>query len=940
MGLHLKIKISFCILISSFIFISQNSVFGSEIDIPFTKEEINWINQLSELTVSNELDWPPYNFIENGKPAGFSIDYMNLIAKYADLKIRYVQGEWDFHLKNIKNKKLDIIMNITFTEERAKYISFTESYIPKNNAIFVLNERDDIKTVQDFKGKSLATVEGFYIAEVLKKNYPEIMVKEYNSITEAIKAVVLKDADGFIEEHAVAKYVLAKEFITGMKEVAFEDVFKKGLQKGLCFGVQKGNKILVDIINKTMKYMPPHEVAKLRNDWMINDEEIVLSLTNKEAAWLRKHADIKLGIDPMWAPFEYFDAGNAYKGIASDYVKILNERLKINMYPVQVKTWQETIEKAKLKELDVLPCATETPSRSRYLLFSKPYIQYPMVILTRSSEFYVLNIESVKGAIGLVEGYFHEDLIRKDYPHKQIKSFKTIDDAIFALKKGDVDVYIGNLVSISYALRKLNIKDLKVSGHTEYKAQLCFAIRNDWPELVTIINKELDRISPEEKVQIHSPWLTASIEHHLDWSLAWKYAVIPILIAFIIMSIILYWNRKLTLEVKRRKVAEEKAEKANKAKSIFLANMSHEIRTPMNAIIGFTDVLSDLITDKNYQYYINAIKASANSLLSLINDILDISKVEAGKMELEYTSMSIESLFEEMKTIFQTKLDEKGVAFVISIDTNMPKVLLVDKVRLRQILLNLVSNASKFTELGSIEISAGCKNIENKKLCDIVISVKDTGVGIKDDQLDKIFGAFNQARGQKSSKYGGTGLGLAISKRLANLMNGNITVESKFGEGTTFTLELFGVKITDDKVIEKSKKELIKIGSIEFKGSTILIVDDMPVNRKLLNLFLENENLRLIEAEDGVKALEAVKQHKPDLILMDMQMPEMNGYECSDILKNSSSTKDIPIIAITASVMKEDKEMAFDFCDDVLAKPVNRKELYAKLANFLPHTKN
>lgn len=907
--------------------------------IELSDEERQWINNHPPIEVSNEYDWAPFNFVENDKPLGFSIDVMNLISRKTGLEVVFKQGDWKTHINSIKGKKLDVILNVTYTKDRAEYIDFSQPYITNNAAIFVKNDRNDIASIDDFMGKTLAVIDEFYITEVLNKRYPAIKLKVYPSVLEGMKAVVVGDADGIFAEHAAVNYVIVNEYIVGLKEVIVNEELDPKLDNTMRMGVPKGNTILLGILNKSLNAISDREWSNIRSTWGQKEGDIKPLFSNAEKMWLKEHKTMRLGVDPQWPPFEFVDYGNVYKGIASDYIHILNKRLHINMQPLSIPTWNSVVEMAKNKEVDVLPAVVRTPEREKYLNFTEPYISYPMVIVTHTDQYHIVDIESIKGKIGIVKGYYSEEILHRDFPEKEVVLFTNIDEALIALKKGKYDAYIGNLASVTYAMRKGRLKKLKIVGHTPYLFDLSIGIRKDWPELVTIFNKTLAKMTPEEKVQIHSPWINTKVEHNVDYRLTWRILIIIVfVVAFTVIPILISWNRRLSLEVLRRKEAEVKAESANKAKSLFLANMSHEIRTPMNSIVGFTDILSDLIKDPNYSYYIDAIRTSAGSLLSLINDILDLSKVEAGKLELEKSPAALETLFKEMKTIFGTKAQEKGVRFSVSITEEVPQALYLDITRLRQILLNLTSNALKFTDKGMVSIAARSVNLSEIDSVELIITVEDTGIGIKKDQFENIFGAFNQARGQKYTKYGGTGLGLAISQRLATLMNGEIQVSSEYGKGTLFTLTIKNIKVAAPNLLIDKEKVLIEPGSVSFQGSKILIVDDMSLNRKLLHLFLENENLVLFEAEDGIEAIDQVIKMKPDLILMDMQMPKMNGYECSKVLKNSDDTASIPIIAITASVMKEDERMARQNCEDSLPKPVNRSELYTKLVKYLPHT--
>ena len=382
--------------------------------------------------------------------------------------------------------------------------------------------------------------------------------------------------------------------------------------------------------------------------------------------------------------------------------------------------------------------------------------------------------------------------------------------------------------------------------------------------------------------------------------------------------------------------AKERAEVANRAKSEFLANMSHEIRTPMNAIFGFTELLEKQIHDKQQKQYLEAIITSGRTLLSLINDILDLSKIEAGKMELDYQAVNPASICEEIKSIFSMKTQEKGLEFQMELSSSMPEGIVIDEVRLRQILLNIVGNSVKFTEKGYIKLTVNFSSNKNENnLSKLIFCIEDTGIGIAEDQKDLIFEAFRQQEGQSPNKYGGTGLGLAITKRLIEMMNGEISVVSKPGKGSVFKVIFKNITITTAPLKEK-KKGLFDIDSVFFEKADVLIVDDIHNNRALLRGFLSTYDFNILEAENGKQAVELAWIHSPDIILTDMKMPVMDGYEATRIIKSNEELRKIPIIAITASAMKENAKIVKDAgCDGLITKPFTKYEVIQELMRFL-----
>lgn len=384
-------------------------------------------------------------------------------------------------------------------------------------------------------------------------------------------------------------------------------------------------------------------------------------------------------------------------------------------------------------------------------------------------------------------------------------------------------------------------------------------------------------------------------------------------------------------------VAKEKAESATqiaedavKAKQQFLSNMSHEIRTPMNAIIGFTKVVLKTELTAKQREYLMAIKMSGDALIVLINDILDLAKVDAGKMTFEQTPFKLAASISAMLHLFETKIQEKNLELIKKYDSRIPEVLVGDSVRLHQIILNLVSNAVKFTNTGNITVDVQmiCEDEENVT---IQFSVSDTGVGIPENKLDYIFENFQQASSNTSRLYGGTGLGLAIVKQLIESQHGTIHVESELGKGSNFSFELKFKKTKEAAEIETGTLEL----DAEMKNIKVLVVEDIALNQLLMKTLLDDFGFERDIAANGKIAIEKMQKKSYDIILMDLQMPEMNGFEATDYIRKTMQSK-VPIIALTADVTTVDlaKCKAVGM-NDYIAKPVDEKLLYNKIISLV-----
>ena len=378
-------------------------------------------------------------------------------------------------------------------------------------------------------------------------------------------------------------------------------------------------------------------------------------------------------------------------------------------------------------------------------------------------------------------------------------------------------------------------------------------------------------------------------------------------------------------------IAKDQAIKANNAKSEFLSSMSHEIRTPLNAIVGFSQALSEEDINDNAKDEVKDIMMASNSLLELVNGILDISKIESGKIEIVNTEYQFKNIYDELVILAKARMGDKPLDFRCHYDEDIPSVLYGDYTRVKQIILNILTNAVKYTREGYIDFSVS--SVRKDDICRLIISVEDSGIGIKQENIPKLFTKFERLDLEKNITIEGTGLGLAITKKLVELMNGTIVVQSIYGKGSKFTIAIDQRVVHKEVVVEKREEK--KVSEVHAEGRKVLIVDDNKINLKVASRLLENYKLDITTVESGALCIDKVNSNTYDLILMDDMMPNMSGVETLHKLKEIDGFA-TPIVALTANAVTGMKEKYLnDGFDDYLAKPINRDELNNIVAKYL-----
>ena len=919
--------------------------------LELSKKEQEFIKKHPVIRISNEKDWAPFDYIQNNEPAGFSVDLAKLVAKKIGIEIEFVNDyTWSVLVNMFKNHKIDVLTSVGWNKDREKYGDFTQPYYMAKSNFIISKNSSEINSLADLNGKKIAIPKGWATETYLKNNHPEIKLLPVENLLKALEVVDQGNADATIELKSVASYYIKKHLFVDLKISGEFKELNENLKTGLYFLIRKDWKILSSLFKKALHSITLEEIEELKEKWLdkkqIEFRKIIF--TKEELQYLDRHSSIRMCVDPDWLPYEKIDEKGKYEGMVAEYIAIFEKRIGKKIELVPTKTWSESIEFAKKRKCDIISAASITPSREKYMNFTTEYLTFPTVIATKTSVPFVENIESVLDKkFAVVKNYSISELLKIRYPDILLIEVENSSEAFELVRQEKVFGFIDALPTVSYKIQTNNISDLKIAGKTDIPFELCVAVRDDAPMLLSIFQKAVNSITKEEKREINKKWISVKYDQGFNYSLFWKIIGVVILILFFS----LYWNRRLSKEIDSRRrtemslkktskeleIAKEKAESANRAKSEFLANMSHEFRTPLNAVIGFSELLSSMELNNKEKSFVQSIKTAGKSLLTLINDILDLSKIEVGMLEIEPKIINLKNILDEMRQIFEIQLENKGVKLFFEIDKQLPSTLVLDEVRVRQILLNIIGNAKKFTDKGYIKVIVK-KIVAGIDKIDLLIAVEDTGIGISPDSILKVFEAFKQQEGHDSKKYGGTGLGLSICRRLIHAMGGEISVRSIVGKGSIFEVVLKDVPIASLSDDASDSRDSFNLENINFEKGNILVVDDIESNRVVIKELLSKIGFKVWIAENGQIALDLIKENKPDLIFMDIRMPVLDGMATTLKLKSAPETAHIPVVALTASSSSDDKEIIMKKgFDQYMEKPFKVDELLSVLSKYFKY---
>ncbi|MFW1677307.1 transporter substrate-binding domain-containing protein [Pontibacter sp. JAM-7] len=523
----------------------SNNLFG--LAPRFSEFQKLWLEKQPAIKVGVMQSWPPINYLNSrGEADGIGADYLREVNRMLGGKLTPVYGDWQQLYEDFEQGKVDVLMDLTPTAERTRQFLFSRPYLDIPHALVARKDSPLLHSEADLKGKTLALEEGFGNVKYFKTQLPSVALKLFPTTRDALNAVSRGDADAYAGNRAVAMHIISRELISNLR--IHNDLQKEG--SVLAFGVRKDLPMLADLINQALASITPQVRERINLRWIgIGKSFVEANLTAKEQAWLAAHPVIKLASDMSWPPYESIDKSGNYQGVAADYISLLETRLGIKFETSPALPWKQITEMVQDRQLDLFPAAMKTPQRLTYADFTRPYIYSPMVIVTRKEVGYIEDLAALGDKpIAIEAGYASYDLLNKSPLQLNLQPHPDSLTAMLAVSSGEAYAYVGNIATLGQLMQQSGITNLKVSGQTPYQFELAMGVRNDWPELTSILQKTLDSITAEEKHAILRKWMDINLEPELDLTYLWYIAVTAIVIAIVS----LLWNFSLNRKVRHR----------------------------------------------------------------------------------------------------------------------------------------------------------------------------------------------------------------------------------------------------------------------------------------------------------------------------------------------------------------------------------------------------
>ena len=894
-----------------------------------------------------------FNYVnEKGVRKGYGYELLQTLSGYTGWQFEYVTCDWSDCFEKLKNGEIDIMGDISYTEDRAEEMLFSDE--PMGEEKYYLYA-DFSRT--DISASNFKTLNGKKIG-VLMGTEPEEMLNEweekYGIKTEHVNISNNEDVKQKLANHEIDCFVSLEEAFWA--ELGISTMTRVG-ESGIYYAINKDRPDLKEELDNAMRALDeadPFYTADLYKRYFSLDYTPIL--TSEEKAWLRKHGAIRMGFLTSDSGVSNYDpATGELTGAITDYIQFAtgclgNQDLEFQIVGYDSK--EAELDALKSGEIDMVFHFDQSPNLAEEYRVACTNTTWTsnMMAVTNKEHFN----ENEANRVAVPQNKLSlKKYLAFYYPQWEIVDCNTQEDAAKLVRDGQADCVVTGASSEEKYSKKYGFYSVLLPN----PAKSCFAVNSGNSSLLSILNKTLNAMPTNMltgSLAMHKSSLRkVTLSEFIKDNFFMVLLVSSIAVAVVLLTILKLLRKARKAEAAAKKaandtqelnaklqVAVENAESANRAKSTFLFNMSHDIRTPMNAIIGYADLASRHLDDPvKLEKYMENIQVCGQNLLMLLNNVLDLARIENDKTEIEYSVSDIEKDFRNCIAMFQNQADSKGQTLTVTAQLQHPYVY-ADIPHLTEVCTNLVSNAVKYTgACGTIHCDMTQKPGKKEGWCDTVITVADNGIGMSQEFQKHIFEPFERERTSTVSKVEGSGIGMGIVKKLVGLMGGTVEVESKIGVGSTFTVAI-PCRIASQEETQ-AKRETGSSDKKSLSGTKILLAEDNDLNAEIAVELLQEEGCTVDRAKDGVECvdlLEKAANGTYQLILMDIQMPVMNGYDAAKKIRRMEDLPkaDIPIIAMTANAFSEDKQAALDAgMNDHVSKPINMNILVPTIQKYL-----
>ena len=894
-----------------------------------------------------------FNYVnEKGIRKGYGYELLQTLSGYTGWQLEYVTCDWSDCFEKLKNGEIDIMGDISYTEDRTEEMLFSDEPMgEEKDYLYADLSREDI-TASDFK-----TLNGKKIG-VLMGTEPEVMLTEweekYDLKTQHVNISNNEDAKQKLANHEIDCFVSMEESF--WTELGISTITRVG-SSDIYYAINKDRADIKEELDNAMRALEdadPFYTADLYKRYFSMDYTPIL--TGEEKAWLKKHGAIRMGFLTGDSGVSVYDPSTGeLTGTITDYIRFAkdclgNQELEFQM--VGYDSQKAELDALKSGEIDMVFHFDQSPNLAEEYSVACTNTTWTsnMMAVTNKEHFNETQANRVavpQNKISLTR------YLAVYYPQWEIVDCAAPEDAARLVKDGQADCFVTGVSSQENYSKKYDFYSVPLPN----PAKSCFAVNSGNGILLSILNKTIKAMPVNMLTGALAMYKSAARKVTLGEFIRDNFVMVllvsSIFVAVILLAILKLLRKARKAEAAARKaandtqelnaklqIAAENAESANRAKSTFLFNMSHDIRTPMNAIIGYADLASRHSDDPaKLKKYMEHIQVCGQNLLMLLNNVLDLARIENDKTEMEYSVSDVEKDFRNCIAMFRNQADSKGQTLTVTTQLQYPYIY-ADIPHLTEVCTNLVSNAVKYTGAGGT-IRCGVTQKPGKKegWCDTVVTVADNGIGMSQEFQKHIFEPFERERTSTVSKVEGSGIGMGIVKKLVGLMGGTVEVESKIGVGSTFTVTI-PCRIASEEEVQ-AKRAADPADRESLRGTRILLTEDNDLNAEIATELLQEEGCTVDRAKDGVECvdmLEKAANGTYQLILMDVQMPVMNGYDATKKIRRMDDPQkaNIPIVAMTANAFSEDKQVALDAgMNDHIAKPINMSVLVPTLRKYL-----